>query len=179
MTETQKTVAGIAVVSLVLGILGMLCLGPLCSIPAIICGHIAMSRIKKDRAALSGDGMALAGLIMGYLQIAFMVVLVPLMAAIAIPSFAKARDVAQSAVCHNNMRQIDAAKEMAAPEHGHEDGDTIPDEQVSEYVKGGLSSLICPKEGNYTINPLGKEPECSVHGSLSDDPMAWASESKE
>ena len=31
----------------------------------------------------------------------------------------------------------------------------------------GLSGVVCPKGGRYTINPVGKDPACSVHGSLS------------
>jgi hypothetical protein len=167
MTETQKQTAGIAVTSLVLGILGMLCLGPLCSIPAVICGHVAMSKIKKNRDALAGDGMALAGLILGYVQIGFMVILLPLMAAIAIPSFVKARDAAQAAICVSNMSQIEAAKQMAAMEHEHREGAVIPEAQLIEYVNAELSSLVCPREGTYTVNPVGTDPECSVHGPLS------------
>ena len=90
MTTQQKQRVGVAVASLVLGILGLILLGPLGSIPAVICGHIALSRIKKNPEMLSGDGMALAGLILGYVQIAFMIVLVPLLAAILVPAVNKA-----------------------------------------------------------------------------------------
>jgi len=31
-------------------------------------------------------------------------------------------------------------------------------------LSNGLDSLKCPKGGHYTLNPAGKEPECSVHG---------------
>jgi uncharacterized membrane protein HdeD (DUF308 family) len=51
----------LAIVALVLGIF------PLFSgIPAIICGHISRSRIKKSEGRLGGAGMALAGCILGY-----------------------------------------------------------------------------------------------------------------
>ena len=45
MTDVQKKTAGIAITSLVLGIVGLLTiwlcgLGALCAIPAVICGHI-------------------------------------------------------------------------------------------------------------------------------------------
>jgi DNA-directed RNA polymerase subunit RPC12/RpoP len=42
----------------------------LTSIPAIICGHIAKSQIKKSNGNLRGNGMATAGLILGYLPFA-------------------------------------------------------------------------------------------------------------
>lgn len=65
----QKT-DGLAITSLVLGILSMVCcgMGILTGIPAVICGHIAMGRMKKD-PNLQGKGLAIAGLIMGYLGI--------------------------------------------------------------------------------------------------------------
>lgn len=63
----KPSVVPAAVWSLVLGVLSILCLGIVTGIPAIICGHSARSRIRKDPASASGDGMALAGLILGYL----------------------------------------------------------------------------------------------------------------
>jgi hypothetical protein len=90
-----------------------------------------------------------------------------LLAAIAIPSFVKARDMSQRNACINNMRMIDAAKEQAALEHAYKDGETVPEEQASAYLKNGFSGLVCPKGGRYTIKPLGQKPECSEHGSMS------------
>ncbi|MCE0558233.1 MULTISPECIES: DUF4190 domain-containing protein [unclassified Motilimonas] len=54
----------LAVVSLIFGILGIFIFG---SLIAIICGHIARSNIRQSQGKLSGDGMALAGLITGYI----------------------------------------------------------------------------------------------------------------
>jgi hypothetical protein len=59
---------GLAIASLILS-LSSLILGPLGSIPGIICGHIARSRVRRD-PSLSGDGLAVAGLIVGYLILA-------------------------------------------------------------------------------------------------------------
>lgn len=53
--------------SLGLGIASMLLFGPLTGIPAIICGHMARSNIRKAPHAFAGAGMALAGLITGYI----------------------------------------------------------------------------------------------------------------
>jgi hypothetical protein len=61
----------LAIASLVLSLSALL-LGPLGFIPGIICGHLALSSIKAD-PALKGRGMALAGLIVGYAYIAFLV----------------------------------------------------------------------------------------------------------
>jgi hypothetical protein len=69
-----------ATAALVMGLLEFFTMG-LTAIPAIICGHIARGQIK--RTAEQGDGMAVAGLVLGYLAIAFGV-LIAIIAVVAI-----------------------------------------------------------------------------------------------
>src|SRR5436853_4454186 len=57
---------GKAVASLVLGILSVTILWIIAGIPAIILGHLSRSSIRRSIGELKGNGMALAGLIMGY-----------------------------------------------------------------------------------------------------------------
>lgn len=76
MNAEQSKVPATATASLILGILGLVLIGPLGSIPAVICGHVARKKIRSEPAALRGAGMALAGLILGYVQIALTVVAV-------------------------------------------------------------------------------------------------------
>jgi len=66
------TTDGFAIASLVLSILSIF-LGPLGCVPGIICGHVARARIRKN-PDLSGDGLALAGLIVGYLFLVLVIV---------------------------------------------------------------------------------------------------------
>ena len=105
---------GLAIASLVCGICMFVLfpLFPLFMIAAIICGHVAQSRIRQAKGALVGGGMALAGLIMGYMG----VVMVPvggLMAAMAIPAFQKVRTNAQGKMMDNDARQIaNAAQQL-------------------------------------------------------------------
>ncbi|MBE9608424.1 DUF4190 domain-containing protein [Chitinilyticum piscinae] len=56
----------LAIISLVAGILQLFCccLG---SIVAVVCGHLARSEIRKGDGQVLGDGMAMAGLILGYI----------------------------------------------------------------------------------------------------------------
>ncbi|MDD5706949.1 MAG: DUF4190 domain-containing protein [Kiritimatiellae bacterium] len=163
MTQQQAKTAGVAIASLVLGILGLTCVGPLGAIPAVICGHIALPKIKHSAGALQGEGLALAGLITGYIGIA----LIPLLAAIAIPNFMKAREITQRNACINNVRLIEAAKEQAAMEHNYKEGDTVPETELSSYLTTGLSEMVCPAGGSYAIKPVGQEPACSIHGTMS------------
>ena len=61
---------GVAIASLVLSCMSV-AIGPFGFIPGIICGHIARSRIRQN-PAMGGDGLALAGLIIGYLFLLIM-----------------------------------------------------------------------------------------------------------
>ena len=65
---------GLAVASLVCGILSFLGLSCLTGLPAVICGHMAVSRIKSGRAT-TGRGMANAGLVLGYLALVITIAL--------------------------------------------------------------------------------------------------------
>jgi hypothetical protein len=60
-----------AVISLIFGIASWTVFPFLGSIVAIICGHIASGEIKRGRGLVTGKGMATAGLILGYLAIAY------------------------------------------------------------------------------------------------------------
>ena len=165
--QIQKETPTIAIVSLVLGIIGVaggiFCIGPLLAIPAVICGHIARSRILKAPDRLQGEGIALAGLITGYIAIALMVIILPILVAIAVPSFIKARDASQQSACINNLRQIVSAKEMLAAEQGKKVGDPVSQDQLREYI-GGPSFPKCPAGGTYVINPIGTNPTCLKSG---------------
>ena len=62
---SRDTTEPLAIWSLVLGILGLFCCGHFAAIPAIICGHLALSKIDKN-PGLQGHGLAVAGLVIGY-----------------------------------------------------------------------------------------------------------------
>jgi hypothetical protein len=63
-------VSGLAVASLVCGIVGLVTCMFLVGIPAVVCGHMALNRISTPGIQLGGRGMAIAGLVMGYISIA-------------------------------------------------------------------------------------------------------------
>ena len=68
--------SSLAIVSLVFGILSWCVLPFIGAIVAIVCGHLARSEIRRTEAGtvIEGDGMALAGLILGYVHLCFWVV---------------------------------------------------------------------------------------------------------
>ena len=73
------TTNSLAITSLICGIAQFM-FGPLATIPAVVCGHMARSQIRRTRE--QGAGMALAGLILGWIGVGFTVLVA--VAAIAI-----------------------------------------------------------------------------------------------
>lgn len=59
----------LAVVSLVTGILAWILLPFIAAIVAIITGHMAKNEIKKSAGGFTSDGLATAGLVLGYVQL--------------------------------------------------------------------------------------------------------------
>ena len=78
MNQPMRT-SGTAIASLIFGIVAWFGLPVIGAIVAVICGHIARGEIRRmPPGTIEGDGMAIAGLILGYLQlvIALLAVLV-------------------------------------------------------------------------------------------------------
>ena len=84
--------------------------------------------------------------------------------ALAMPVLVKARAMSRQAYCINTLRQIESVKEQAALDNNYADGDVVPEQVFPDYIKIGLSGLVCPSGGRYAVNPIGQEPACSVHG---------------
>jgi hypothetical protein len=73
-SRVVPTTSSLAVVSLVFGILSWCLLPFIGAIVAIICGHMARNEIRRAPAgAMEGDGMAIAGLVLGYVHVALVV----------------------------------------------------------------------------------------------------------
>ncbi len=92
-------------------------------------------------------------------EIMIVVTIIGLLAAIAIPSFVKARAETQKNSCINNLRQIDSAKEQWALATGQVDGAAVDEDAVNEYIKKTPS---CPAGGTYTYGAVGEDPTCDV-----------------
>src|SRR5438093_2728971 len=71
--------ASTAIWSLVLAILSFFCGWLFTAIPAVICGHIARSKIRKSGGGLGGKGIATAGLILGYIALVLGIMGIPLL----------------------------------------------------------------------------------------------------
>lgn len=107
--------------------------------------------------------MAISGLVTGYIGIALGIFIIPLMMAIAIPNFVKARETSQRNACINNLRQIEAAKNEWALENG-KPGDAVPTENDLTPYLYNHQWPQCPAGGTYTIGAVTNPPTCSVPG---------------
>jgi competence protein ComGC len=104
---------------LVLGILSVICFGILAGIPAIILGHISRSNIQKSGGKLKGEGLALAGMIMGYFSL---VISVLIFSAILIPSLLKSRQAANEHAATSTVRMLNTTEvtySVTYPDQGY------------------------------------------------------------
>ena len=95
-------------------------------------------------------------------EIMIVVAIIGLLAAIAIPSFARARTTSRQNACVNNLRQIDGGKDQWAIENNKVDTDTVTSANVADYVKGGWPD--CPAAGTYGVTTVVNNPTCSRSG---------------
>ena len=76
MNAVARTTSTSAVVSLVFGILSWLLLPVAGAIVAVVAGHMARAEIRRAHGTLDGDGLAVAGLVLGWLHLALIVLCV-------------------------------------------------------------------------------------------------------
>jgi len=85
------------------------------AVVAIILGHISRSEIRKSGGRVTGSGLALTGLVLGYLGVSFIPFLI--IAAIAIPNLLRARIAANEASAVSMVRTINIAEGTYAGTH--------------------------------------------------------------
>ena len=117
VTPAPKT-AGLAVSSIIFGILTIACMPILFLLPAIICGHLAHSKINASNGALGGKGIATAGLVLGYIGIPFSLLFI----AILLPAISNATQRGHLTALAANGRSIQQSVAVFGPEDfGKED----------------------------------------------------------
>jgi hypothetical protein len=79
------------------------------AVVAIVFGHLSLSEIRKSAGRMTGRGMAMAGLILGYIGVA-MIPFILIVAAIAIPNLLRIRS--QSASTRRAMNQAVAISSL-------------------------------------------------------------------
>ena len=71
----EPPLSPMALSSLIFGIVGLVGLPLIGSIVAVVLGHLSRNEIRRSQGQIRGDGLALAGLILGYIGIALIVIL--------------------------------------------------------------------------------------------------------
>jgi hypothetical protein len=104
----------LAIWSLVLGIMSFLCF--VVGIPAVVCGHLALGRIKRSGGTEGGRGLAIAGLITGYLGT--FIIGIAMMAGLTAPLVIRQRKKANQIEAISNARPIGLALLEFATEYG-------------------------------------------------------------
>jgi prepilin-type N-terminal cleavage/methylation domain-containing protein len=92
-------------------------------------------------------------------EIMIVVAIIGLLAAIAIPSFMKARTTSQQKACINNLRQIEAGKEQWALAEKKAQGTASDFTEVNTYMK---ATPHCPASGTYGYNAIGSDATCTI-----------------
>jgi len=110
--------SGKALASLICGVVFFF--WPVSAILAIVLGHLALADIKRSAGRLAGRGLALGGLVAGYIGLSVIPFLI--IAAIAIPNLLRSRMAANEASAVGSLRTYHTAMltySSACPEIGY------------------------------------------------------------
>ena len=88
-------------------------------------------------------------------EIMIVVAIIGLLAAIAIPNFARSREVAQLNAIVNNIRVIENAKDLWALENKKGTGDAPGPTDIAPYLKNNTFPPTLVVGETYNINPVG------------------------
>ncbi|MDB4283365.1 DUF4190 domain-containing protein [Akkermansiaceae bacterium] len=113
--EKPKT-SGLAIASLICGLAGFI-LTIFTGIPAIVMGHMALSRIKASGGTIGGGGIALAGTILGYIT-SILIFFIAVLAGLATPAILKAKNMQAEAQLISQVKMVGLELE----EHLYETG---------------------------------------------------------
>ena len=134
---------GKATGSLVFGIItALLCFNFITGIPAVVLGHKARKSIRMSMGRLKGEGMAMAGMILGYVSFATAIPSFLIIAAIVIPNLLRARMAANDAAAASVMRTINTAQisyKTSYPNRGYA-------RDLSTLGPGGAAACGTPSE---------------------------------
>jgi hypothetical protein len=151
--------SGLAITSLVLGIVGNLCLGPIAGIPAVIAGHVALGRARRLPAVYGGAGLAIAGLVLGYVSFVVGLAMMAILAGLTLPALAKAKGQAQSISCINNLKQLGLAARIYATDND----DRYPTNLATlGPLVGAARVFVCPADS-------GRQPLAGTNWSRLED----------
>ena len=165
--DCNPRTSGKAIASLVCGIFTFFFPA---SIAAIILGHVSLSEIRRSAGRIGGQGLAITGLVLGYLGL--MIFPVMIVAAIAIPNLLRARMAANEASAVASVRTLVTAEVTYSSSHpdkgftcylGDLSGDGLIDSGLASGTRNGykFDLLNCSPEsagGANTKFQVGTHP---------------------
>src|SRR4051812_1116476 len=104
-------IAGKATATLVLGILSFFTC-PILAIAALIVGSQANKQIRDSYGRLGGESLVKTGRILAIVDLALAVLAIPVLAAIAVPTFLGARDRAEDRATQSELRNAITAEKV-------------------------------------------------------------------
>lgn len=124
---------GMAIASLIFGI-GAFCVPLISTILALLLGIQALRRIRRNPTEFGGEGMAIAGIVLGSVGLLLNIAMMP-------PALARVKQKAVAIKCVNNLKQISIAARVWAIDHG----DRLPPDFLT--MSNELTTpliLVCP-----------------------------------
>ena len=117
MPSPPQQTAGKATATLILGIASFVFCPVVAAVAALIVGAKANREIRESQGRLGGEGLVTAGRILAIIHLALSVVTVPIMAAIAIPTFLGAQERAQDRAVQSDIRNALTAEKVFYVDH--------------------------------------------------------------
>jgi len=133
--------SGLAIASLVCGVMGFLCLPALAG---LVLGLVSLVKINKSKGQLGGMGLAIAGICVSAMML---FVSIPVGAGLFLPALAKAKAKAQRINCVSTLRSIG----FAARRYSGDNKEIFPPDFLS--MSNELNTpkiLVCPADTKHT-----------------------------
>jgi len=181
MTPEAKT-SGLAIASLVLGILGLITCG-VTALVGLVLGIVGLVSIKNSQGRLKGSGLATAGIAVSGVMIVALP-FVSILAGMLLPALGRARDEARKVRCSSNLKQIGTAANIWLSKHGNMEKwppslkALVDDEIIMEpkvFICPGTATSLVPGEFVTDYECIMDRVDFPITESMAggDVPMAW------
>jgi prepilin-type processing-associated H-X9-DG protein len=107
----------------------------------LILGLVAMSKIRRSKGALCGEGLALAGTVVS----GIFLLMLPIFAGMLLPALARAKEKAQTIACVDKMKQLALAEVMyEGANQNHFTPAATWCDALKPYTGGSTKMFQCP-----------------------------------
>lgn len=114
VSSVKSKTSGMAIASLVLGVLGFF---GITALVGLILGIVALVKVNRSQGRLAGNGFAIAGICVSAFMLLFCIPFLAVLAGMTLPALSKAKSKAQEIHSINNMRQLVLGVRLYASDH--------------------------------------------------------------